>query len=87
MTPPGGRWEQTLEARENFLANVQLLKRLEPTQTLISNVPDSLSPTVEPDYPGDVNQLGGAWLQLHGIQLEVTKGSKMGLETRKRQFT
>lgn len=76
---------QTLQTGENFLANVQLLKEAR-TMTLISNVPDSLSPTVEPDYPGDVDQLGGAWLQLHGIQLEVTKGSKMGLETRE-QFT
>ena len=29
---------------------------------------------------------GGTWLQLHGIQLEATRGSKMGLETRE-QFT
>lgn len=71
--------------RENFLANGQLLKEAR-TMLLISSMPDSLSPTLEPDYPGDVDRLGGAWLQLHGIQLEVTKGSKMGLEIRE-QFT
>lgn len=53
---------------------------------LLSSMPDSLSPTLEPDYPGDVDRLGGAWLRPHGNQLEVTKGSKMGLETGE-QFT
>ena len=81
---PGHRQEEggaNSPNRENFLANVQLLKEAR-TMTLISNVPDSLSPTLEPDYPGDVDQLGGAWLQLHGVQLEAPRGSKMGLETR-----
>lgn len=68
---------------ENFLANMQVPERGWSHDSQYSDVPNSLSPTLEPDRP-EGQSWGpppGPWLRLHRSELEVTKGSKSGFET------
>lgn len=68
---------------ENFLANMQVPERGWSHDSQYSDVPNSLSPTLEPDRPEGQNwgPLPGPWLRLHRSELEVTKGSESGFET------